>query len=142
MNTVTIEPPNKSLPGRIEAFLRVGGTVKLVNSLMRDTRVSMVRKVSFAVALCLLLTAMIFPELVADGFLATILPFISSLIGIPIEAGVDWFTFILLLPVLLRIFPAPIMQEHYLRIFKNKKALADAGSYTATVIPSPGQAGS
>ncbi len=115
---------NKSLPGRIESFFRMGGTVKLINALMRDTRVSKVRKVVFSAALVTLLSAMIFPELVADSILATILPFISTIIGIPLEAGVDWLTFVMLLPVLLRIFPAPVMQEHYLRIFQKKELQA------------------
>ncbi len=135
MNTIAHIPLKKSFPGRIEAFLRIGGTVKLVNSLMRDRRVPAVRKVCFGAALCSLLAAMIFPELIADGFLSTILPFISSIIGIPIEAGVDWFTFILVLPVLLRIFPAELMQEHYFRVFKKQAMLGPTTSFEAQVIP-------
>ena len=144
MNPIAhLNPLKKSLPGRIEAFLRVGGTVRLVNSLMRDARVPAVRKVFFGTALASLLAAMIFPELVADGFLATIMPFISSIIGVPIEAGVDWFTFIMLLPVLMRIFPADIMQEHYLRVFKNKQPLLTVpAAFEAKVVPNAGQVGS
>jgi hypothetical protein len=121
----SVAKPNlKALPGRIESFFRMGGTIKLINALMRDARVPAARKVGFSVALFSLLAAMIFPELMADSILSTILPFISTIIGIPLEAGVDWLTFVMVLPMLLRIFPATIMQEHYLRIFQKKQFAA------------------
>lgn len=124
-NALKVAKPNmKALPGRIESFFKMGGTVKLINACLRDTRVSTVRKVGFSAALVTLLAAMIFPELMADGILATVLPFVSTIIGIPLEAGVDWLTFVMLLPVLLRIFPTSIMQEHYLRIFQQKQFAA------------------
>ena len=138
MDPIVVKPIVRSFPGRIESFFRMGGTIKLVNALMRDARVSTLRKVCFAVALCTLLMAMIFPELVADGFLASILPFISTIIGIPLEAGVDWFTFVMLLPVLLRIFPAKVMQEHYLRIFRKQAALIEPVAFEAQVLPGAG----
>ncbi len=124
-NALKVAKPNmKALPGRIESFFRMGGTIKLINALLRDARVSTTRKVCFSAALVTLLVAMIFPELMADGILATVLPFISTIIGIPLEAGVDWLTFVMVLPVLLRIFPATVMQEHYLRIFQQKQYAA------------------
>jgi hypothetical protein len=103
---------------------------------MRDSRISSIRKVGFGAALVSLLVAMIFPELIADSFLSTIMPFISSIIGIPLEAGVDWFTFVMLLPVLMRIFPAPIMQEHYQIIFRKQKPLLQQHVFEAKVVPS------
>jgi hypothetical protein len=128
----------RSLPGRIESLFRIGGTVKLVNALMRDQRVAPARKVCFAASLAGIIGVMLFPELIADGFLASILPFISGIIGVPIEAGFDWFTFVMLLPILLRIFPSDIMEEHYLRVFKGKKPPVEPGSYQAKVItPGP-----
>lgn len=136
MNTLAVKPIKRSFPGRIESFFRIGRTVKLVNSLLRDSRVSVVRKVSFSAALISLLVAMIFPELVADSFLSTILPFISSAIGIPLEAGIDWFTFVMLLPVLMRIFPAKIMQEHYQIVFRKQKPVLTQSVYEAKVVPS------
>ena len=124
----------RSLPGRIESLFRVGGTVKLVNSLMRDQRIAPARKVLFGLSLAAVIGAMLFPELIADGFMASILPFISGIIGVPIEAGFDWLTFIMLLPILLRIFPSDIMEEHYLLVFKGKKPPIEPGSYQAKVI--------
>jgi hypothetical protein len=136
VSTVTVKPIKRSFPGRIESLFRAGRTVKLVNSLMHDRRVSVFRKISFGAALISLLVAMIFPELVADSFLSTIMPFISSVIGIPLEAGIDWFTFVMLLPVLMRIFPAPIMQEHYQIIFRKQKPLLKQQVFEAKVVPS------
>ncbi len=136
MSTVTVKPIKRSFPGRIESLFRAGRTVRLVNSLMRDSRISSIRKVGFGAALVSLLVAMIFPELIADSFLSTIMPFISSIIGIPLEAGVDWFTFVMLLPVLMRIFPAPIMQEHYQIIFRKQKPLLQQHVFEAKVVPS------
>jgi hypothetical protein len=136
VNTLAVKPIKRSFPGRIESFFRMRRTIQLVNSLMRDARVSAVRKVGFAAALISLLVAMIFPELVADSFLSTIMPFISSIVGIPLEAGIDWFAFVMLLPVLMRIFPAQIMQEHYQIIFRKQKPLISQPTFEAKVISS------
>jgi hypothetical protein len=127
-------PIKRKIPGRIESFFRFTKTFRLVNALLRDARVPIYRKLAFSLALAALIVAMVFPELMADGLVSAVAPIISALVGIPIEAGIDWVAFVLLLPFLLRIFPANLMQEHYDQIFRGqKKALKETSDSLKTL---------
>ena len=48
------------------------------------------------------------------------LPLVGTVLGVPIDAGFDWVAFALVSISLLRFFPAPLVAEHYDRIFNKR----------------------
>ena len=75
------------------------------------------RKVLFFVIILALLAVLFFPDTIDEIGLSVVLPFVGTILGIPLDAGLDWGTFALLSVSLLRIFPAEIVSEHYQRLF-------------------------
>ena len=107
-------------PKRRDIFFHFIKTGKLIGALSADRRVSLVRKVFFYGIILVLLAILIFPDALDEIGLSVILPFIGSVLGIPIDAGFDWIAFALLSVSLLRVFPAEIVSEHYERLFHEK----------------------
>lgn len=104
-----------SSPGRLELFLHGIKTFKLIRALMTDSRVSRGRKSLFVGGFVGLLALLVLP--VSEVVLNFVMPVIGALIGIPIDTGLDWTVFALLVVHLIRFFPAVIVSEHYERIF-------------------------
>lgn len=104
-------------PNRIQLLFRAPKTARLIAALYADERVPVWRKTLFSTCIVLLVCVLFFPDVIGETVLSTILPFIGTILGIPLDAGLDWAAFILLLPPMLRIFPAPMVQDHYDRIF-------------------------
>src|SRR5579859_4962249 len=93
-------------PKRFDIFFHFIKTFRLLGALLKDRRVPVIRKFAFLGAIALLLVLLFFPDLISEGILSAILPFIGTILGIPIDAGVDWVAFALILVSLLRVFPA------------------------------------
>lgn len=105
-------------PKRFDIFLHGFKTLRLIGRLMKDRRVPLARKVLFVGSIGGLLVVLFFPDLFGEAFLSTVLPFIGTVLGIPIDAGFDWVAFALLLVNLLRFFPSDLVAEHYHDIFR------------------------
>lgn len=104
-------------PKRFDIFFHFIKTFRLLGALLKDRRIPVIRKFFFLGAIALLLVLLFFPDFISEVGLSAILPFIGTLLGIPLDAGVDWIAFALILVSLLRIFPAAIVSEHYQQIF-------------------------
>lgn len=105
-------------PKRRDIFLHIGKTGKLIGALIRDRRISIVRKVVFFGAILALLALLFFPDFFDEVFLSVVMPLVGTVLGIPIDAGFDWVAFALAIVSLLRIFPADIVGEHYQHFFR------------------------
>lgn len=116
MNRAT--PQKVARPKRRDIFLHIVKTGKLIGALITDRRISIVRKVVFFGAILGLLAILFFPDFFDELFLSIVLPFVGTVLGIPLDAGFDWIAFALAIVSLLRIFPAEIVGEHYQRLFQ------------------------
>ncbi len=107
----------KVQPKRFELFFHIIKTFKLLGALLTDRRVPVFRKIAFLGSIAFLLVLLFFPDLLNEAFLSTVLPVIGTVIGVPIDAGVDWTAFALLMVNFMRFFPEDIVSEQYQRIF-------------------------
>ncbi len=107
-----------SHPKRRDIFLHGGKTFKFIGALVTDPRIPLWRKVLFFGSIAALLLVLLFPDVINETFMSTVLPLLGTVLGVPIDAGFDWVAFALVVVSLLRFFPAPLVAEHYDRIFK------------------------
>ena len=113
------QQPQQSLvhPKRLDIFLHFPKTLRLIGSLIADGRIPLMQKIVFFGSILLLLVILFFPDLLSEGILSTVLPVVGTLLGVPIDASVDWMAFAMLLVNFMRVFPADIVSEHYQQIF-------------------------
>lgn len=102
---------------RLDIFFHAFKTFKLVGVLLFDRRVPILRKFAFLGSVVFLLVLLFFPDLIGETILSTILPVIGTIIGVPIDIGMDWIAFALLIVNFLHFFPEDIVAEHYRQIF-------------------------
>ncbi|HLH63981.1 MAG TPA: hypothetical protein VKV20_20075 [Ktedonobacteraceae bacterium] len=107
----------RARPRRIDVFLHGFKTFKLIGSLLADRRVALWRKAFFFGAIIGLLVILLFPDLINEFVLTTILPLVGTAFGLPLDAGIDWVGFALVVVSLLRFFPADLVAEHYRQVF-------------------------
>jgi len=107
-----------SHPKRRDIFLHGGKTFKFIGALVADPRIPLWRKVLFFGSIAALLLVLLFPDAINETIMSTALPLLGTVLGVPIDAGFDWVAFALVVVSLLRFFPAPLVAEHYDRIFK------------------------
>jgi hypothetical protein len=105
-------------PRRRDVFFHAIKTGKLIGALTKDRRISIVRKVFFFGSILALLVLLFFPDFIDEAVLSLVLPFVGTILGIPLDAGFDWVAFALVVVSLLRVFPAEIVGEHYQRLFR------------------------
>jgi hypothetical protein len=105
-------------PGRFEIFFHIFKTGKLVKALLFDRRVSLWRKAFFFSAIGGLLFLLLFPDLLNETIMSTVLPLAGSVLGVPLDAGFDWLAFAIAIVTLFRFFPPELVAEHYRRIFR------------------------
>jgi hypothetical protein len=118
--TTSPQLPEKSIrPSRFAFFLHAGKTFKLIGALVKDRRVPFTRKILFFGSLLFLLALLFIPDAFGELFLSAILPFVGTVLGVPLDAGFDWVAFTIALVSLLRVFPPELVSEHYRRIFKH-----------------------
>jgi hypothetical protein len=108
---------HRTRPRRIDIFLHGVKTFKLIGALIGDPRVGLWRKALFFGSLGALLLILLFPDALNEFVLSTILPLVGTVLGIPIDAGIDWLGFALVVVTLLRFFPPHLVAEHYRQIF-------------------------
>jgi hypothetical protein len=105
-------------PRRIDVFLHGIKTFKLIGALMTDGRVALWRKAFFFGSIASLLVILLFPDAINEFVLTAILPLVGTALGVPLDAGIDWVGFALVVVSLLRFFPADLVAEHYQQIFR------------------------
>jgi hypothetical protein len=115
MQQQIIKPSVK--PKRFDIFLHGFKTTKLIGRLLKDRRVPATRKLLFLGSVTGFLVLLLFPDAISETFLSVVLPFVGTILGIPIDAGMDWVAFALLIVNLLRFFPEDLVAEHYKSIF-------------------------
>src|SRR5437660_9041108 len=108
----------RTRPRRIDVFLHGAKTFKLIGELITDRRVALWRKALFFGSLGALLIVLLFPDALNELVLSTILPLVGTVLGVPLDAGIDWLGFALVVVSLLRFFPADLVAEHYRQIFR------------------------
>ncbi|QBD80616.1 hypothetical protein EPA93_33440 [Ktedonosporobacter rubrisoli] len=104
-------------PKRLEMLFHGVKTVRLIGALLRDRRVHIMRKTLFLGSVAALLLVLFFPDLFSEAILSTVLPLVGTILGVPLDAGLDWIAFALLVSNMLRFFPAERVAEHYTSIF-------------------------
>lgn len=105
---------------RRDALFHTIKTGKVIGALARDRRISLVRKGLFFGAIGALLLLLLFPDILGETVLSIVLPFVGTLLGVPLDLGFDWLAFALAIIGLLRIFPQEIVGEHYERVFRRE----------------------
>lgn len=105
-------------PRRRDIFLHGIKTVRLLGTLLGEPRIPVVRKFLFLGSVGALVVVLFFPDLFSETLLSVVLPVLGTVLGVPLDAGVDWIAFSLLVVSLLRFFPAEIVSEHYRNIFE------------------------
>ncbi len=104
-------------PKRFVIFFHAIKTFKLIGSLLIDPRVPLLRKLLFLGSIGVLLAILIFPDTLNEVVLSTVLPLVGTVLGVPIDAGMDWIAFALLVVNFLHFFPEDLVSEHYQQIF-------------------------
>jgi hypothetical protein len=121
--TQTTQTAQDALPHRIarprrrDIFFHAIKTSRLIGALSMDRRISLGRKLFFVCSVLLLLLILVFPDVLDEALLSIALPFVGTILGVPLDAGFDWVAFALASVSLLRIFPKEIVGEHYQRLF-------------------------
>jgi hypothetical protein len=108
----------RTRPRRMEIFWHIAKTGKLIKALMLDGRVPIWRKAFFFSSIGGLLFLLLFPDLINETVMSTVLPLAGTVIGVPLDAGFDWLAFAIAIVTLLRFFPAELVAEHYRQIFR------------------------
>jgi hypothetical protein len=105
-------------PRRRDIFLHGIKTVRLLGTLLGERRIPIGSKFLFLGSVGVLAAILFFPDLFSETILSVVLPVVGTVLGVPLDAGVDWIAFSLLVVSLLRFFPAEIVSEHYRNIFE------------------------
>ncbi|WP_052891134.1 hypothetical protein [Thermogemmatispora carboxidivorans] len=113
--------PRRLWPRRLELLFHVFKTVRLIAYLLRHKQIGIGRKILFAGGCATLLLLLLFPDAFGELVSSTLLPVVGTVLGVPLDAGFDWLTLVLVLVSLLRVFPAEIVEEGYRRIFISPK---------------------
>lgn len=107
----------RTRPGRFEIFFHIFKSGRLIKALLFDRRVSLWRKAFFFGAIGGLLFLLLFPDLLNETIMSTVLPLAGTALGIPLDASFDWLAFAIAVVTLFRFFPPELVAEHYRRIF-------------------------
>ena len=105
-------------PRRLEVFLHIVKTGRLIKAIVFDRRVPLWRKAFFFSAIGGLLFLLLFPDLLNETVMSTVLPLVGTVLGVPLDAGFDWLAFAIAVVTLFRFFPPELVAEHYRQIFR------------------------
>lgn len=100
-----------------ELVLHPVHSVRFIQALGRDPRISWVRKLLYLGPLVLLLVAVLLPEGIIAAVIAALVPLVGPLVNLPADAALDWVLLGLAAYALLRIFPEQIVREHHAQLF-------------------------
>jgi hypothetical protein len=110
-------PVKSPRPHPWEMVLHPVKTLRFVNDLRQDRRISLIRKLLYLGPMLLLLLAVLLPEGIVAVVLATVLPLVGPTINLPTDAVLDWAFFGIAAYALLGIFPHAIVAEHHAQVF-------------------------
>jgi hypothetical protein len=114
----TPPPPVKSAsPHLWEMVLHPFKTLRFVNDLRTDSRISWLRKLLYVGPLVLLLGALLLPESILAAAVAVALPVVGPLANLPADAAIDWAFLGIAAYALLGILPHTIVAEHHAELF-------------------------
>src|SRR5690348_2720878 len=108
----------RTRPKRMEIFWHIAKTGRLIKALIFDRRIALWRKAFFFGAIGGLLFILLFPDLLNETVMSTVLPLAGTVLGVPLDAGFDWLAFAIAVVTLFRFFPPELVAEHYRQIFK------------------------
>lgn len=92
-------------------------TMRFMNALRRDRRISWMRKLLYMGPFLLLLIALLLPEGIIATGVALLLPVVGPFVNVPADAALDWFALGLAAYGLLGILPKRIVAEQHARLF-------------------------
>jgi hypothetical protein len=92
-------------------------TVRFVNALRKDRRISLLRKLLYVGPIVVLVVALLLPESILAAVIAATLPVIGPIADLPADGIVDWAFVGLAAYALLGILPQAIVSEQHARIF-------------------------
>lgn len=115
-NTTTHKPPNP-----IAMLFHLVKTFALTGSLLTDRRINAAPKAIFIAVIGVLLAAALGVDAAAE-LVSNVIPVAGPIVGIPIDAVVDWGVLSVVAFNLLKLFPAQIVGEHYDRLFRSNKS--------------------
>jgi hypothetical protein len=112
----------QSAPRFLSLLLHVPKTIGLTTAVLQDARVHWFPKLVFLGSLGTLLLALLFPETAAEiiGLGIPGVGWTLDILGLPVDASIDWIALSVAAFNLLRLFPADIVGEHYDRLFRRK----------------------
>jgi hypothetical protein len=110
-------PVKSASPHPWEMIIHPLKTLRFVNSLRGDRRISWLRKLLYIGPLVLLVVALLLPESVLAAVVAAALPVIGPIADLPADGVVDWAFVGLAAYALLGILPRAIVSEQHARIF-------------------------
>jgi hypothetical protein len=108
----------RTRPRRMEIFWHIAKTGRLIKALILDRRIALWRKAFFFGAIGGLLFILLFPDLLNETVMSTVLPLAGTVLGVPLDAGFDWLAFAIAVVTLFRFFPPELVAEHYRQIFR------------------------
>jgi hypothetical protein len=107
-------------PRRRDLLFHIFKSTRLIGAMLKDNRVSILRKGAYLAGMAILLVLLLFPEVLADS--ATLLTPLFSMVGVelPAEGSIDWLALGFASFSLLSLFPKEILGEHYEQIFHRR----------------------
>ncbi|MGO8948780.1 MAG: hypothetical protein ACLQUY_14230 [Ktedonobacterales bacterium] len=96
-------------------------TLRFVNGLRKDPRISLIRKLLYLAPLVVLVLALLLPEGIFAVVVATIVPLVGPAINLPTDAVLDWAFLGIAAYAMLGIFPRAIVAEHHAQEFHPRR---------------------
>ena len=121
-DSTTSTGTSQGAPKFLTLLTHIPKTIGLTTAVLQDTRVHWFPKLVFLGSLGTLLIALLFPE-AASEIIGLGIPGVGwtlDLLGLPVDASIDWIALSVAAFNLLRLFPAEIVGEHYDRLFRRK----------------------
>jgi hypothetical protein len=115
--TAALPPVKSSSPHPWEMILHPFKTLRFVNDLRKDRRISWLRKLLYVGPLLVLLGALLLPESILAAAVAVALPVVGPIANLPADAALDWAFLGLAAYALLGILPQRIVAEHHAQLF-------------------------
>ena len=106
-------------PNQWSLFLHIRKTVLLVGAVLADSRVHWLSKTFFVSTVGALVLALLGGDAVSE-LLSNVFPVVGPVLGLPVDAGLDWVALSVAAFNLLKLFPADIVGEHYDRLFRSR----------------------
>lgn len=119
MESTTVARPTR-LPSYLNIF-NVFGTLRLVGALIRDRRLTFLRRGFFGIITLLLAVIVLVPSNPLALLIAAAVPVVGPILDLPADYTIDWVAAAAIITVLVRMFPREIVAEHTARIYGSTK---------------------